>query len=310
MQSNVETKTKKKHLSAKFYEILYQVLCTGVCFIVAALCLYPLLYTLVVSFANPSDILFQFVIPIPTKVSLYSYIQVFTVSSFLGRAIAVSVFRTVVGTVLSVLLCSMLAYALARKNLPGRKYFMYLLIFVIIFNGGLIPTYLVIKSVGLLDNIWVYIFPNLINAWNVIIIKQSMEGIPAEVEESAMLDGVNDWQNFFRIVLPMSKPVIAAIGIFTLVGQWNSWYDAMLYVSSAHSDLWPLQYYATISLNNLNQVNNADLGDLESILGIKDVDNMSLKMALTIVTTVPILLVYPFFQKYFTKGVYLGAVKG
>ena len=190
MQSNVETKTKKKHLSAKFYEILYQVLCTGVCFIVAALCLYPLLYTLVVSFANPSDILFQFVIPIPTKVSLYSYIQVFTVSSFLGRAIAVSVFRTVVGTVLSVLLCSMLAYALARKNLPGRKYFMYLLIFVIIFNGGLIPTYLVIKSVGLLDNIWVYIFPNLINAWNVIIIKQSMEGIPAEEEESAMLDGV------------------------------------------------------------------------------------------------------------------------
>ena len=303
-------KEKKPRLSAKFYETLYQVICTGVCFIVAALCIYPLLYSLVVSFAKPEDILYQYVIPIPTKVSLYAYIQVFTVSSFIGKAIAVSVFRTVVGTFLSVFISSMLAYAIARKNIPGKKYLMYLMIFLILFNGGLIPTYLVIKSVGLLDNIWVYVLPNIINAWNVIIIKQSMEGIPSEVEESAMLDGVNDLQNFTQIVLPMSKPVIAAISIFTLVFQWNSWYDAMLYVSPASSQLWPLQYYATISLNNLNQVNNADLGNLEEIMGIKDVDNMSIKMALTVVTTLPILCVYPFFQKYFTKGVYLGSVKG
>ena len=306
----MQEKKKKPLFSAKFHENLYQVICTAVCFLVAALCIYPLLYTLAVSFAKPEDINYSFLIPIPTKVTLYSYIQVFTVSSFLGRAIAVSVFRTAVGTVLSVLLTAILAYAMARKNLPGRRYFRYLMIFIIIFNGGLIPTYLVVKSVGLLDNIWVYIFPNLINAWNVIIIKQSMEGIPAEVEESAMLDGVNDWQNFSAVVLPMSMPVIAAISIFTLVFQWNSWYDAMLYVSPAASHLWPLQYYATISMNNLNQVNNADIGSLENILGIKDVDNMSIKMALTIVTTLPILCIYPFFQKYFTKGVYLGAVKG
>ena len=303
-------RAKRPHLSAKFHENLYQVICTGVCLIVALLCLYPLLYTLVVSFASPSDILYQFVIPIPTRVSLYAYIQVFTVSSFLGRAIAVSVFRTVVGTVLSVFVCAMLSYAIARKNIPGKKYFMYLMIFLILFNGGLLPTYLVIRGVGLLDNIWVYVFPNIINAWNVIIVKQSMEGIPAEVEESAMLDGVNDLQNFLWVVLPMSKPVIAAISIFTLVFQWNSWYDAMLYVSPASSKLWPLQYYATISLNNLNQINNADLGNLEGIMGIQDVDNMSIKMALTVITTLPILCVYPFFQKYFTKGVYLGAVKG
>lgn len=305
-----KTKQKKPLFSAKFHENLYQVICSSVCILIALLCLYPLLYTLAVSFAKPEDIYYGALIPIPTKATLYAYIQVFTVSSFLGRAIAVSLFRTVVGTVMSVLLCAMLAYAMARKNLPGRKYFMYLMIFVIIFNGGLIPTYLVVKGVGLLDNIWVYIFPNLINAWNVIIVKQSMEGIPAEVEESAMLDGVNDWKNFTSIVFPMSMPVIAAISIFTLVGQWNSWYDAMIYVSPAASKLWPLQYYATISLNNLNQVNNTDLGNLESIMGIKDVDNMSIKMALTVVTTLPILVVYPFFQKYFTKGVYLGAVKG
>ena len=174
----MQEKKKKPLFSAKFHENLYQVICTAVCFLVAALCIYPLLYTLAVSFAKPEDINYSFLIPIPTKVTLYSYIQVFTVSSFLGRAIAVSVFRTAVGTVLSVLLTAILAYAMARKNLPGRRYFMYLMIFIIIFNGGLIPTYLVVKSVGLLDNIWVYIFPNLINAWNVIIIKQSMEEMP------------------------------------------------------------------------------------------------------------------------------------
>jgi ABC-type glycerol-3-phosphate transport system permease component len=236
--------------------------------------------------------------------------KVLTSGSHILQAIGVSIFRTTAGTVLGVFLCSLFAYALSRKNIPGKKYVMYLLIFIILFNGGLIPTYLAIKQVNLLDNIWVYVIPNLINAWNVIIIKQSMENIPKEVEESAQLDGVNDLRNFSSIILPMSKPVLAAMAIFTLVGQWNSWFDAMLYISPARSGLWPLQYYATISLNNLNQINAGDLGDLGSILGIEGMNNMSIKMALTIITCLPVLLTYPFFQKYFTKGVYLGAVKG
>lgn len=302
---------KFKQFMIKYFngERVYQYVCGLVCFVVAALCLYPLLYTLAVSVCAPENINYSAVLPIPTKFSLRAYMQVFTVGDYIWRAILVSVFRTVVGTFLSVVVCAMLAYALSRRDLPGKRGFMYLLIFIILFQGGLIPTFLVIKEVNLLNNIWVYVLPNIMNAWNVIIMKQSMEGIPREIEESARMDGVSDLQNFVLMVLPMSTPVLAAMAIFTLVGQWNSWFDAMIYVTSAHSDLWPLQYYATISLNNLNQINannpNPNVNNFTALM-----EGMSVKMALTVVTTLPILVMYPFFQKYFTKGVYLGAVKG
>jgi putative aldouronate transport system permease protein len=297
-------------MTAKSKEKAYQGFCAAVVIIIAALCVYPLLYTLIVSFCDPARIKFFGVLPIPKQFSLVAYVKVFSAGSYIGKAILVSVFRTVVGTVSSVLLCSLFAYSLSRNGLPGKKPVMYLLIFVILFNGGLIPTYLVIKQVGLLDNVWVYIFPNLINAWNVIIIKQSMEAVPKEIEESAQMDGVSDLRNFASIILPMSKPVLAAMAIFTMVGQWNSWFDAMIYVSPVYSQFWPLQYYTMISFNNLNQINQGSVGDIGSIIGIEDLNNMSIKMALTVVTSLPILAVYPFFQKYVTKGVYLGAVKG
>ncbi|MDR3318336.1 MAG: carbohydrate ABC transporter permease [Clostridiales bacterium] len=297
-------------MTARSKERIYQGVCATVCVLVASVCVYPLLYTLIVSFCDPAHISFLGILPLPSQFSLTAYVKVFSAGSYISKAILVSVFRTAVGTVGSVLLCSLFAYALSRKGLPGRKPVMYLLIFVILFNGGLIPTYFAIRQVGLLDNIWVYVFPNLINAWNVIIIKQSMEAVPKEIEESAQMDGVSDLRNFINIVLPMSKPVLAAMAIFTMVGQWNSWFDAMIYVSSVHSSLWPLQYYTTISFNNLNQINQGGTGDVGSIIGIEDINNMSIKMALTVVTCLPILAVYPFFQKYFTKGVYLGAVKG
>ncbi len=301
---------KTKNFFRKYFngERVYQAICFTCCILIAAACLYPLLYTLAVSVCAPERINYHFVLPIPMQFSLNAYKQVFTVGNYIWRAIGVSVFRTVVGTVLSVVVCAMLAYALTRKDLPGKKPIMYLLIFVILFQGGLIPTFLVMKELNLLDNIWVYVLPNIMNAWNVIIIKQSMEGIPREIEESAALDGVNDLQNFTLMILPMSKPVLAAMAIFSLVGQWNSWFDAMIYISSTRADLWPLQYYATISLNNLNQINankpNPEVNNFTMMM-----ENMSIKMALTVVTTLPVLIAYPFFQKYFTKGVYLGAVK-
>ncbi|MDR1093131.1 MAG: carbohydrate ABC transporter permease [Clostridiales bacterium] len=297
-------------MTARRKENIYQGVCAAAVAIVAALCVYPLLYTLVVSFCDPASISFAAVIPIPKSFSFGAYAKVFSAGSSIGAAIGVSVFRTVVGTVSSAALCSVFAYSLSRKGLPGRKYVIYLLLFVILFNGGLIPTFMTVKQLGLLDNLLVYILPNLINAWYVIIIKQAMEGMPKEIEESAMIDGANDWRNFINIVLPGVKPVLAAVAIFTLVWHWNSWFDAMIYVSAAHSNLWPLQYFTTISFNNLNQINSGDTGDLGAILGIEGLNNMSVKMALTVVTCLPVLAVYPFFQKYFTKGVYLGAVKG
>jgi len=249
-------------------------------------------------------------LPIPKQFTVQAYAQVLTAGNYIVKAIGVSVFRTVIGTVTSVLFCSLLAYAVSRQNLPGRGVVIKIILFCILFSGGLIPTYVVIDSLHLTDNIWVYIVPNIMNVWNVIIIKQFFEGLPKEIEEAANIDGANEWTIFCSVIIPMSKPVIAAISLFTMVGQWNSWFDAFLYISNAHSELWPLQYYIQISFSNLNQINQGNLDKLEEILNIGTINDMSLKMALTVIGCLPVLIVYPFFQKYFTKGVYVGSVKG
>ncbi len=297
-------------MTAKISEKTYNVVICTICGVTALLCLYPLVYTLLVSFCAPSDINASYFLPIPKKFTLQAYVQVMTAGRYIVKAIGVSVFRTLVGTVTSLAFCALLAYALSRKALPGRNAVIKLVLFCILFNGGLIPTYVVIDSLGLTNNIWVYILPNIMNVWNVIIIKQFFEGLPREMEEAANIDGANEWRTFISVILPMSKPVMAAIGMFTLVGQWNSWFDAFLYVSPTHSDLWPLQYYIQITFNNLNQINQGTIDKWEGIINLGKVDNMTVKMALTVIGCAPILLVYPFFQKYFTKGVYLGSVKG
>lgn len=296
-------------ITSKTSERIYDIIIFLICGIVALLCLYPLIYTVLVSFCAPQDINASYFLPIPEKVTVQAYMQVFTAGDYIVTAIGVSVFRTVVGTILSLVFCAMLAYAVSKSNLPGRGLVIKLILFCILFSGGLIPTYIVIESLGLADTIWVYIFPNIMNVWNVLIIKQFFEGLPKEIEEAAMIDGASEWKLFIRIVLPMSLPVMASIGLFTMVGQWNSWFDAFLYVRN-NSNLWPLQYYIQISFNNLNQINQGNLDALEGIMNIGTLDDMTMKMALTVIGSVPILIVYPFFQKYFTKGVYVGSVKG
>ena len=296
-------------MTSKTQEKIYDIVVYFRCALVALLCLYPLVYTVLVSFCAPQDINASYFLPIPKKFTMQAYAQVFTAGGYILTAIGVSVFRTVVGTILSLVFCSMLAYAVSRSNLPGRGLVIKLILFCILFSGGMIPTYIVIEQLGLTDTIWVYIIPGIMNVWNVIVIKQFFEGLPKEIEEAATIDGASEWDIFLRVILPMSMPVMAAIGLFTMVGHWNSWFDAFLYVRNRH-DLWPLQYYIQISFNNLNQLNAGNLDALEGIMNIGTLDDMTMKMALTVVGSVPILLVYPFFQKYFTKGVYVGSVKG
>jgi putative aldouronate transport system permease protein len=268
-----------------------------------------LVYTVLVSFCAPQDINASYFLPIPEKFTVQAYAQVFTAGDYIIKSIGITFFRTIVGTVLSVAFCAMLAYALSRHNLPGRNAVIKLILFCILFNGGLIPTYLVIEALNLTNNVWVYVIPNIMNVWNVIVIKQFFEGLPREIEEAANIDGANEWQIFASVILPMSTPVMAAIGLFTMVGQWNSWFDAFLYCGRA-SEIWPLQYYIQIQFNNLNQVNQGNIDKLEGIINIGTLDDMTIKMALTVIGCAPILIVYPFFQKYFTKGVYVGSVKG
>ena len=166
--------------------------------------------------------------------------------------------------------------------------------------------YLVVKELGLLNNFWVMILPNLINAWNVLIFKQFFLGIPREMREAAQVDGVSEIRLFWSIMLPLSMPVVASIGLFTMVFHWNSWFDVMIYIDQAHSQLWTLQYYIMINYNNLAQIDSTKLPNFAG----GGVTQTTTQMALTIVGFVPILCIYPFFQRFFKDGVYTGAVKG
>ena len=291
-------------------EKVYRGICIGVCVFLALLCLYPLLYTIFLSLCTQQEYVDRggLLLFMPSAPTVTAYVQIFSSTGFIAQALGISVARTVVGTLGSVLVCSVTAFVLTRKDLPGKNQYLMLLLFTILFSGGLIPTYMTIESLGLRNTFWVLVLPSLMNAWNVLIFKQFFEGIPKEMEEAAEVDGVSDLQMFYKIIIPMSKPVIAAISLFTMVAHWNSWFDASIYIDRTYKQLWPLQQFTRVSFQSPSDLQAGGLDFL--INGGGAVSSVSMQMALTIVTMVPILVAYPFFQKYFTKGVYMGAVKG
>lgn len=200
----------------------------------------------------------------------------------------------------------LMGYIVSRRRMPGNKFLMFLVLITILFGGGLIPTFLVVKDTGMYDSFWSMIIPGLLDSWGVLVFRQFFMNLPGEVEESACMDGINEVGLMTRIVLPMSLPVVAALGLFIAVGHWNSWFDAMIYIQNDY--LKPLQlilHDLSVDTNLGVNANSRDVTDLAS-----RVSTRSLRMCVTVIGTVPILCVYPFLQKYFTKGVYVGAVKG
>ena len=295
-------------------EKVYCGFCIGICVFVALISLYPLLYTLFMSITTGKELDANggYVLFFPKKPVLTAYQQIFMSSSYVWHSLWITFCRTVVATFATITVCSLTGYALSRPGLPGKRPYMIVMLIPMLFSGGLIPGYLNIQELGLLNNFWVMVLPGVFSAYNVLIFKQFFEGIPRELEEAAEVDGTSEVRLFWQIVLPMSKPVMSAIGLFTVVGNWNTWFDAFLYIQPSYSNLWPLQTYITLMFNNIGGTTNADIADWiqqvnEAGLGISE---MTYKMALTIVSIIPVLVIYPFFQKYFTRGVYLGAVKG
>jgi putative aldouronate transport system permease protein len=222
------------------------------------------------------------------------------------NSVGVSTFVTLVGTAMSLLVTTMGAYVLSRKNLPFRKFFFYLIVVTMYFGAGLIPWYLVMKSLGFVDSIWVMIVPPLINTFYLILMRNYFESIPDDMEESAKIDGANDIQILFQIMIPLAAPIIATIALFYAVDRWNEWWFAMIFIQDKLKE--PLQLIlrhmivdATIDLGNpmMNAMRDAHI----------QVHARSLQMATVTLTTIPILLVYPFLQRYFTKGIMLGAIK-
>ncbi|QOS79218.1 carbohydrate ABC transporter permease [Paenibacillus sp. JNUCC31] len=265
------------------------------------LCLLPFLYVIAVSVTPESEVLRRGIVIIPESFTFLAYKEVF-VSHGIWQAYKITLFRTIVGTMLNVLFTVLAAYPLSKKYLPGRSPFLLFIVFTMMFSGGLIPTYLLIRSLGLLNSPWVLVIPNLISAFNLVIIKGFFEQLPGEIEESARVDGASELQSLWRIILPLSLPVISTISLFYAVGHWNSYFDAIVYIND--SNFMPLQ----VVLRNI--LLNVATQSAESLANSGTVSTFAVQMATVVVTTVPILIVYPFLQKHFTKGVLLGSVKG
>lgn len=273
-------------------------------FVVAVVSVFPFIYILGGSFASENELLTRKVFLIPHEISFSAYQYVFS-SNTLLRGILVSVYVTVVGTLINLFFTTTMAYPLARRNLKGRNVILNLIIFSMFFGGGMIPTYLVVKGLGMINTYWSLVFPGAISAFNLIVVKNFFQQLPDELEESARIDGCTDIGVFVKIVLPLSIPVLATFGLFYAVGNWNSFFNALIYINDASK--WPLQ----IILRQLVLLSQGTIGDMSQLdtTFVKPPEE-SVKMAVIIVGTVPILMIYPFLQKHFAKGVMIGAIKG
>lgn len=235
------------------------------------------------------------------KITFAGYEQLLT-SARLPRSFAVSVGVTVVGTALNLLVTTMMAYPLSLAHFRLRGPILIAVLFTLLFNGGLIPTYLLVRDLGLMDTYWALILPGLVSAWNLLVMKAFFEGLPPELRDAARIDGASDWQVFWQIVLPLSKPILATIGLFYAVAHWNEFFNAILYIQSSEKQPLQIVLRELLSSGNMNEFVDINVRAV--------VPTQSLRAAAVIIAVVPMLLVYPFLQRHFTKGVLLGSIKG
>lgn len=269
--------------------------------LICATMLYPFLYLISVAISTENVPMTKIYL-IPPEVTLNNIKQVLK-NEYILYGFRNTIVRTILGTFLSVTFTVLGAYPLSKKYFPNRKFWMAFISVTMFFSAGLVPTYLWIKALGLRDTIWVLVLPGLVSAYNLIIARNFFMGLPESVEESARIDGANDWCILYKIIVPMSMPIIATLTLWIAVDQWNAWFDSMLYITDAKKQV--LQ----VVVRRIVLEGSIDPTDGNPELQASANPEM-LKAATTLVTTVPILVVYPFIQKYFVKGVMVGSVKG
>ncbi|MGZ9583407.1 carbohydrate ABC transporter permease [Paenibacillus marinisediminis] len=268
------------------------------------LTLFPILYVMIVSITPYSEVLAKggFVI-IPSQVTWDAYDTIFS-SKVVPQALWTTVKITVIGTSLNLIISTMLAYPLSKKNLPGRNVVLLGIVFTMLFSGGIIPLYLTVKATGLMNTMWALIIPGLVSTFNLLIMKTYFEGLPSEVEEAAKVDGCGDMATLIRIILPMSMPIMATLALFYGVNHWNAYFPGIMYLNKP--ELYPLQ----VVLRNMIMSPSVSQ---ELALPVNELNALppeTIKMATVVVAIIPVLIIYPFLQKYFVKGMLLGAVKG
>lgn len=284
----------------KLFQVFAAVFVAGLC----TAMVYPFLHIFSISFSTPQEAIRPGIHLFPRAFSFIAYKRIFEYD-MLWIGFGNSIFRTAVGTLLSLIALTLAAYPLSKKYLPHRNFYTMFIVITMFFSGGLIPTYFLIKSVGLYDSRWVYIMPTLINTFWMLILRNFFMNIPNELEESAKIDGANDLRILFTIVVPLSKPILATLSLWSAVFHWNAWFDGLIYVQDPSKTILQILLRRLVIDNNVDTFGNImDSSEVESIIP------ETVKAAVIMCVTLPILLVYPFLQKYFIKGVMVGSVKG
>ncbi|WP_135554058.1 carbohydrate ABC transporter permease [Paenibacillus cymbidii] len=290
----------RRSFAARFFDVCNY----GLMVVLAIVFVYPFWNLLMLSVTGPAFI---------NKLGLRLWVEGFTWASYkqvfhsdvIYSAFANTIFRTVFGVVLTVLVTMFAAFALSRKDLPYRNPITLFLLFTMFFSGGLIPTYLTMKSYGLIGSLWVLVLPTLANAWYVILARNFLMAFPKELEESAHIDGANPVQVAFRIIFPLSMPIIAVIALWSGVAHWNAWFDAMIYLRNKNSFVLQLLVQKIFQQERIDPTTTGTF-----ITMTEEVSSQSVKAATIIVAITPIIAFYPFLQKYFVKGVMIGSLKG
>lgn len=289
----------------KLKELPFQALLNILFLVLVILCVYPFYYILVYSLSDPDRAAYAFLYPI--GFNLDGYRTLFQLNNIFHAAV-ISALRTVLGTLITVTCTSFAAYLVTKREMMWRTFVYRFFVVTMYLNAGLIPWYLTMRAYGLKNNFLLYILPGAVSAYYMILTKTYMESLPESLEESAMLDGAGYVTIFWKIILPLSKPIIATVAIYNAVNQWNSWSDNYFLVSD--ENLQTLQLILYNYLNSATNLAQASTQQLEAMGASMTMTPMSIKMCITVITTLPIMCVYPFLQKHFAKGIMIGAVKG
>ena len=292
----------KKSLGMKIFTIFNYTFLT----LLALTCLLPMINQLAISFSSSSAVAAGDVGLFPVDFTLDSYKYMADKPEF-WKSLMVSLKRILIAVPFSMIICVLAAFPLSRQDheFPARKYYIWMFVVPMLIGGGLIPTYIVVRNTGLIDSIWALVLPYTVSVFNTILLMNFFRSLPKELEEAAYVDGATHWQVLVRIILPVSKPVLATVTLFVIVNHWNSWFDGLIYLNSP--DHYPLQTYLQ------TQVVSANLMALESLRDIRQIGMISDrtgKASQIFLAAVPVLMIYPFLQKYFTAGIVMGSVKG
>lgn len=290
-------------------EVAFQAVNYFVFFLFALICFYPFYFLFINTISRNDYVDLGLVMFVPTGVHLQNYVNIFKLNR-IGNAALVSLARTVIGTVLPLLCTAVLGYLFSKQHMYRRKLLYRFMIVTMYFSAGMIPGYMNIKMLGLMNSFWVYIIPNVVQIYNMVLIKTFIESLPASLEESAQMDGASYTQRFVRIVFPLSKPILATVALFTAVSQWNSFMDTLLYITD--SKLYTMQFLLYEYLNQSTAIASSisQSTDMSQVDAAMKISSAAVRNTMTVITIIPIICVYPFIQRYYVQGVMIGAVKG